>query len=338
MRIAIHARTGSFSDHWIQYCQDSGIPYKIVDCYADDIVSQVADCDAVMWHHHHSLYKDTLFAKQLLNALEQAGKVVFPNHSTAWHFDDKIGQKYLFEAIGAPFAKTKVLYDKKEALQYIATAHFPQVCKLRSGAGASNVRLVASKQDAVRVVRKAFSSGFAQNDRIGFAKEQWSLIRNHKVRLSTGLLRAGKRLLIGKSFSNKKNYERGYVYFQEYLPGNEYDIRVIVIGDRAYGMKRLVRKGDFRASGSGDFVYDSIDPMVLKEAFAIANRLKLQSAAFDFVYDTNKHPVVIEMSYGYGTKGSSKCKGYYDKELVYHPGAFNPFGWMVDEVVGLISL
>jgi glutathione synthase/RimK-type ligase-like ATP-grasp enzyme len=134
-----------------------------------------------------------------------------------------------------------------------------------------------------------------------------------------------------------KPREKGYVYFQEYLLGNEFDLRVIVIGEHAYGMKRMVRKGDFKASGSGEFVYDPLDPSVLKIAFSLASRLKLQAIAFDFVYDKDKKPVVIEMSYGFGTTGSNKCKGFYDKDLVYHPGPFNPFGWMVEHVLETIS-
>ena len=101
MKIAIHHSGVSFSPHWIEHCKRSGIDYKIVDCYRSDIVEQLNDCDALMWHHHHMFSKDILFAKQLLYALEMAGKVVFPDFRSGWHFDDKVGQKYLFEAIGA---------------------------------------------------------------------------------------------------------------------------------------------------------------------------------------------------------------------------------------------
>jgi hypothetical protein len=72
-----------------------------VDCYQSDIINQLSDCDALMFHHYHASSKDTLFAKQLLFALESAGKIVFPDFRTGWHFDDKVGQKYLFEAIGS---------------------------------------------------------------------------------------------------------------------------------------------------------------------------------------------------------------------------------------------
>lgn len=66
MKIAIHHRPGSFSDRWIAYCQQKSIDYKIVNCYDSDIVEQVKDCDALMWHHHHADYKDALTGKRRL--------------------------------------------------------------------------------------------------------------------------------------------------------------------------------------------------------------------------------------------------------------------------------
>lgn len=73
MQIAIHNSKGSFSDGWISYCERLNIPYKLVNAYDSNIVEQVKDCSAFMWHHHHANYKDTLFAKQLLYSLEQKG-------------------------------------------------------------------------------------------------------------------------------------------------------------------------------------------------------------------------------------------------------------------------
>src|SRR5690554_2886825 len=102
MKIAIHSQENSFSSKWIAYCEEINIPYKIVNCFETDIMSQLEDCDALMWHHHHTEYKDVVLAKKLLFSLQHAGKVVFPDFNTAWHFDDKIAQKYLLEAVNAP--------------------------------------------------------------------------------------------------------------------------------------------------------------------------------------------------------------------------------------------
>src|SRR5690625_3298555 len=92
MKIAIHHRPGSFSDRWIEYCDQEKISYKIVNCYENDIIEQVADCDVLMWHHHHGHFKDVLAARKILFALEHAGIKVFPDFHTGWHFDDKVAQ------------------------------------------------------------------------------------------------------------------------------------------------------------------------------------------------------------------------------------------------------
>src|SRR5690606_27645152 len=101
-KIAIHHRPGSYSDIWIKYCEEKNIPFKIVNAYDNDIVSQLNDCQAIMWHHHHAIYEETVAAKRILLALELAGKVVFPNRKESWHFDDKVAQEYLLELVGAP--------------------------------------------------------------------------------------------------------------------------------------------------------------------------------------------------------------------------------------------
>src|SRR5690606_35021033 len=100
----------------------------------------------------------------LLVSLQTAGKKVFPDFNTVWHFDDKIGQKYLLEAIGAHLAPSYVFYSKKEALSWSETAVFPKVFKLRNGAGSDNVRLAKSREAAVRLINKSFNKGFKQYD------------------------------------------------------------------------------------------------------------------------------------------------------------------------------
>src|SRR5690554_5639993 len=103
MKIAIHntKSEGFFDNYWINYCKKNNIEFKLVNAYDSNIVDQVKDCTAFMWHHSNYDYRDALFAKQLLYSLEQKGMKVFPDFNTTWHFDDKVGQKYLLEAIGA---------------------------------------------------------------------------------------------------------------------------------------------------------------------------------------------------------------------------------------------
>ena len=113
MKIAICCRKGSFSDYWLAFCKEKEIPYKEVNAYQSDIMEQIEDCDTFMWHFSHLDYRDTVFAKQLLYSIEASGKRVFPNFKTVWHFDDKLGQKYLFESIKVPSVPSYAFFQKK---------------------------------------------------------------------------------------------------------------------------------------------------------------------------------------------------------------------------------
>src|SRR5690606_24651491 len=120
--------------------------------------------------------------------------------------------------------------------------------------------------------------------------------------------------------------EKGYVYFQEFMPRNQFDTRIIVVGNKAFGIRRFNRPGDFRASGSGQIDYDikSIDVNFVKTAFIAAKRIKAQCLAFDFVYDIEKNPKIIEVCYAFSMVAYDRCEGYWDDELNFHKGLFNP--------------
>lgn len=335
MKLAIHHRSGSFSDRWIEYCKNKNIEYIVVNAYDNDIIEQVKDCDALMWHHHHADFKDVLTAKRILFALEHAGVKVFPDFNTGWHFDDKVAQKYLLEAIDAPLVPSFVFYDKQEAIQWAQQTSFPKVWKLKGGAGAKNVKLANNLSEATKFINKAFGKGFSQFDRWGHFKERYNMWRNGKDTF-LGVIKGVGRLIIPTDFAKLQSRDKGYVYFQEFIPNNNSDTRVVVIGNRAVAEKRFVRKNDFRASGSGEYSYDNINLKSISLAIEISKTLKLQSVAFDFVEDENLNPLIVEICYGFGTAGISKAPGYWDSDLNWHEGKFNPQDWMVEDLVNNI--
>lgn len=334
MKIAIHHIKGSFSDRWIEYCITNSIDYKLVNCYASDIIFQLSDCDALMWHHHHCNYKDVLFAKQLTYSLETSGKTVFPDFKTVWHFDDKVGQKYLLESIGAPLVNSYVFYTKKEAIYWIKTTTFPKVFKLRGGAGSANVKLIKSKRDAFRLAHKAFNNGFPQFNPINYIKDKYKKYKTGSASFGD-VCKSTINLFITNEFAKMHGREKGYMYFQDFIPNNTFDIRVIVIGNKAFALKRMTRENDFRASGSGKILYGKteIDERCIQIAFDVSKKLKSQSIAYDFVFDMDTNPLILELSYGYDVKAYDPCPGYWDADLKWHNGNFNPQSWMVENMV-----
>jgi glutathione synthase/RimK-type ligase-like ATP-grasp enzyme len=334
MKIAIQQIVeSSFHERWIEYCDNNNIPYKLVNCYDLDIIQQLKDCDALMWFLFVNNYKDALFGKQLLYSLEISGKKTFPNFSTGWHYDDKVGQKYLLESIGAPMVPSYVFYSKKEALDWIKTTTFPKVFKLRGGASSANVRLVQTKRQAMRLVNKAFGRGFSQFNRWNNLKDR---IGKYKLGKDTfiGVCKGIARLFIPTEYAKMHAPEKGYIYFQDFIPDNHFDIRVIVIGDKAFAIKRMVRNNDFRASGSGMIIYDKkqIPEICVKIAFDVNRHIKSQCIAYDFVFDGEK-PLIVELSYAFLARVYDPCEGYWNQNLEWHEGSFNPYGWMIEDLM-----
>lgn len=333
MKIAIHYSPNSFYEEWIQYCENHQIPYKVVNCYASDAIAQIEDCNVLLWHHNHANPKDVLFAKQLLASLEVVGKKVFPDYYSTWHFDDKLGQKYLFEATQIPHVPTHAFFDKNEALSWAKTTTYPKVFKLRRGASSGNVWLVKSKEEAFKTIRQAFGKGFRQYDAFGGIKEE---LRKYKLGKTTlkEVAKAFAHIVYPIKLEKSQGRECGYVYFQDFIPQNKFDIRVIVIGDKAFAIKRHVRENDFRASGSGFIEYNKelFDIKLIHQSFENAYKIKAYCIGFDYVF-FNEKALVVEVSYGFNKYGYYDCPGFWTRDLEWHEGKFNPYGWMIDDII-----
>lgn len=117
------------------------------------------------------------------------------------------------------------------------------------------------------------------------------------------------RAITEKSWELHKNY----ILFQEFLPGNDFDHRIVVIGNRAFGFKRFNRPNDFRASGSGnvDINPENVDLEAVRLSLRLAKRLKTQSIAID-VMRRGEERVVGEMSYTYPHRTVHSCPGHWE--------------------------
>ncbi len=340
MNLFINHRPGSYSDRWLDYCQRNSIPFKIINCRDTDIINQLVDCSGLMWHWDLTDFRAALFARQLTILLEKKGIKVFPDVNTSWHYDDKIGQKYLLESINAPMVKTYVFYTKEDALKWAETVSFPKVFKLRCGAGSSNVRLTKSKNHAKRLIRRAFGKGFKPIDPIGRVKERfWMLKRDRNLKALKLVAGGFARLVLPNEKEKFAPKEKGYIYFQDFIPDNNYDIRLSVVGNRCFGAIRYCRPNDFRASGSGLLSFDPelIGSSIVKLAFDLAGKLESQSMNFDFILD-GEEPKIIEISYCQPVNGWDDCPGYWDSDLNWHGGQFQLQKFIIEDFIQQLSL
>lgn len=111
-------------------------------------------------------------------------------------------------------------------------------------------------------------------------------------------IRESFRILLAQE--NYDEFHKGYVLFQEFLSDNAFDIRITIIGNRAFTFRRFNRPNDFRANGSGridwDPAYITTDALLL--AYEAARILETQSLAVDILRQEGE-PVIAEISYYY---------------------------------------
>lgn len=128
---------------------------------------------------------------------------------------------------------------------------YPFISKSSTGAASRNVRLVRDEIEARAEYESAFGSGIPLKPR---------------------------------------GVQKGYLYWQRLVPGNDGDIRVIVIGDEAFGVRRGNRDDVPFASGSGRVtIIDRIDNERTAQAFRLADEISRHLGtrwqAYDFVFD-----------------------------------------------------
>lgn len=338
--IAIHERKGSFSDRWVDYCVENKIPYKLVDCHGTDVIQELEGCKALLWNWSQTYAEDLISAYGLVRSAEALGLVVFPDSSTCWHFDNKLYQKYIFEALDLPHMKSDVFYSKRRAYQWADGATYPKVFKLLGGAGSKNVFLVKDRAEARSVIRRMFGRGFPAVSRWQPLSERlWRFKRDRDLSSLLGVAKGIYRSVFKNPLLKALPNQKGYAYFQEFAPENDSDIRVVVIGGVAFAVKRMVRDGDFRASGSGRIVYDkaAIPLICVEVAFKAAERLKAQSLAIDFVM-FGAEARIVEVSYGFASKAYIACPGYWRRDLSWVEERFYPEDFMLQDVLKRIGI
>lgn len=312
----IFKHAGSWTNVYIDYCQSNNLDFEVINGYEYDVIEKLKNFDVLLWHPQNYVLADMMQARSILHSASRMGLKIFPDFNTSWHFDDKIAEMYLLQSVNAPIPGSWVFYLLEDCLKWLRSeAKYPLVAKLKSGSGSNNVKLIRNLAEGEKYARKMFRNGYKPSPSVIFkasskfkSSKDWNTILQRIKQIPDFLT----------TLSNARMFprEKGYVYFQEFIPNSGYDLKVVVVGDKVSGFARNTRKGDFRASGGGDLVYDN--EMVTKNirdiAFRVSDELKFQCMGFDFVVDSNSGKEhIIEMSYGFSHEALLDVKGYWDR-------------------------
>jgi len=341
-RVAIIMNKGSvthstsWSSPWIEYCNNNAIFYELVEYSEPDLLKKLGQFDILLWHFSGYIFSEMLVARSIIYSAKKNGLKVFPDFNEAWHFDDKVSETYLLEAVGAPIVKSYIFYSLPDVKSWIINKPpGPVVAKLRNGSGSHNIKLLKSNREIIKYSKNMFKSGYNVSPNMLYKAS--SNIRSAKsMEVFFSRLKRVPEFLRTLRYSKMFPKERGYTLFQEYVENTGYDLKVVVVGDKLSGFARAVRKNDFRASGGGDVIFDKalITRNVIDSAFKASDDLGFKCMGYDYVVDkTSGLGKIVEMSYGFSHEVLLQASGYYDRSGTWHDEALNAPKELLDNLI-----
>lgn len=248
---------------WLRYerfCKVNDIPYGIYDIERSNWLEEAEKYDVFVCHTDSNPSDQDMLESKLYVLENHLNKYCFPNFHELWQYENKNRSNYLYQIYNLPTIPTKLTYSYEEAVEIMHNIKFPFITKTSIGAGSTGVKKINSKSEALRYIKKIFS--------YRGLKSQYPYYR-----------------------------QKNYFYIQEFIDDATFDLRVMLVGNMAFGYYRYPNKGDFKASGSGNTEKKAIPEEALRLAIEVRNKLNSRQMGIDLLYsDKTNQYYIIETS------------------------------------------
>lgn len=242
-----------------RFLKNNNINYSYFDPYRSDWIEKAENYDLIIWHTDSDPSTQDI-AKSKIYILEKMGKHCLPSYEEIWSYEDKIRAHYLYKLYKLPAIPTFVSHSKSEIIDYLKSAKYPLISKISTGSASFGVDKLDNYDQAKKVVDQVFC---------------------YK----------------GKETYFKYSCQKDYIYFQDFIEDASYDLRVMSVGNELFGYYRYPNKGDFRASGAGNYEKKGIPNEALELAYQVKEKFGSSFLATDFVYSEKlKKFLIIESS------------------------------------------
>lgn len=232
----------------------------------------------VFMHMHHHPQVRLLHKRCMAIMAMNPDLKLVPDYRMSVQYDDKLEQA---RQLSRWMPRTQVFYTPNAARRWLdKNSSVPFMSKSAEGASSHNVRLVRTLDEARLEIKHAFSD-------------------------------LGIKCRYGQT-------QRGYLLWQDFIAGNDGDIRIIAIGRQRLVLRRGNRDDRPMASGSGRLLSMTNANMAKDEdaqqALAVANMFFAQEnmnwCGIDMVKDAQGKWYILETTVGW------TLHGYYDCEFI----------------------
>lgn len=238
------------------------------------------------------LYKS--FIEDIIFNLDNIGLHVIPSFSMLKAHNNKVAMEMLRDRSDSDSLKTiksQFFGTLQELISESGKLTYPVVIKPSSGAMSRGVAKANNPDELIRYAKKVSRSFNMKHDLI-------DLLR--KVKYGSGY--------------HKESFFRSKFIIQNFIPSLENDWKVLVYGNKCFVLYRANRDGDFRASGSGKFIFrKDLPDGLLDFAFEIKNHFTVPNISLDIGFDGKKfHLIEFQFLY-FGTTTIEKSPFWFEK-------------------------
>lgn len=241
---------------------------------------------------YHGFYKS--FIEDMVLHLDQQGFHLLPSYAYLKAHNNKVAMELMRERSSMESIKTihsRVFGTLDELIAQADYFTFPVVIKPASGAMSRGVTKADNKAELIRNAKKS--------------SRTFNLFHNLKE-----LLRKVK-------YSNhykQESFFRSKFIVQNLVPGLENDWKVLVYAKKCFVLYRGNRVNDFRASGSGNFVFKrELPDGMLDFAWSVKEYFNTPHISLDIGFDGRQfHLIEFQFLY-FGTTTIEKSSFYFEK-------------------------
>lgn len=306
-----------FYENAVKACESLNVEYEVVDILSSDWLSNVlaSNCDGFYCPSTcSSQVKKNLLDERYYFVSKIIKKPIYPDYNGLYIHENKRNMAAWLEYYNFPHVVTKVFSDYHEAEEFLSNSEYPLVFKANLGSGASKVRIIRKKRQALKFARAVFPK------------------RIHGKSLA--FLHLGKfyaKRILGFPFPDLSSPQRDYLIVQEFKK-IKCEWRIIKIGESYFGHQKLLR-GDY-ASGSGKVGWEA-PPIVLLELVKnicdTGGFLCMDVDIFE-TNDGNYYVNELQSSFGSYLDSQMIIEGkpgrflYKNGKFVFEEGIFNTYG------------
>jgi glutathione synthase/RimK-type ligase-like ATP-grasp enzyme len=278
--------------------------YKVITCEFHQIANGEIDIEnSVVFYTFSQKMLIREYIQDVVYALKLKNNILLPSYELLKCHEDKGFQELYRKHLGIAPLKAYYISDICEIDNY--DIEYPCVLKTIDGSNGRGVFLAHNKAELLKQIKLATTT-------LGFFQKLDLLRRKHFRYKKT--VKGWPEFDAAKDFHAYKEYVKPTrnMVIQQFIPDLEFDFRVLAVYDHFYITKRHVKDGDFRASGTKLFDFDTGDVQkILNYAQGIHQKVNHPYLSMDIAVSGDKYYLLEYQALHFGNNVIKLSNGFY---------------------------